>query len=86
MEEIVDWRDISDSQKLGNKCEEGHANNQLLARNASLDLTMGYNAYAYTGVLALPVRHDSRSQMLYIGPRSWRKEKSCHQPIASRGI
>lgn len=85
MQEIVNWCNVSDSQKLSDKCEEGRTNNQLLAKHASLDVTLRYNAYAYTGVLALPVRHDSRSQMLYMGPRSWRKEKSCHQPIASSG-
>lgn len=85
MQEIVDWCNIPDSQKLSDKCEEGDTSNQLLARNASLALALRRSAYAYIGVLVLPVRQDSRSQMLYIGPRSWRKEKSCHQPIASRG-
>lgn len=85
MQEIVDWCNIPNSQKLGDKREEGHTGNYLLAWNAPLALALGYSTYAYIGVLVLPVRQDSRSQMLYIGPRSWRKEKSCHQPIASRG-
>lgn len=32
MQEIVDWRNIPNSQKLGNKCEEGHTNNQFVSQ------------------------------------------------------
>lgn len=40
MQKIGDWRNIPNSQKMGNKYEEGHTNNQLLARNASLALAL----------------------------------------------
>lgn len=86
MQEIVDWRDVSNPEKLGDKCEEGHAEKLNVSREHVRRGHSRYNTYAYIGVRMFPTRQDSKSQTLYMGARSWRKEKSCHQPIASRGM